>query len=276
MRVHLHRAVVPVGTAAHGGRQSDRHDRDRRHASAGGCDAVRERIRASLRRRLRGQPDPGVPRQRAGTRAAQPAAGARRDPDADRRGPAHVSLDARERAAATRGHLGPAGRKRDAARAHGNGRRRPARQPAGLGAGEGLVPHARAGADRGHGHVRAAPSRARERRGARRATRRPDRARRPAGRAGHGARRSLARPGVLVPGRGTLRDRRRATGGGAGRRQRSRLDVGRARRHPDRDAAARPGARVQLGARAVRVRRGGPRARERAAPGGAARAAWSS
>ena len=37
--------------------------------SAGGRDAVRERLWAALRRGLRAQPDPGLPRQRAG---AQP------------------------------------------------------------------------------------------------------------------------------------------------------------------------------------------------------------
>ena len=156
VRVHLHRAVVPVGTAPHGVGQIDRRVGDRRHWPAGGRDAVRERIGASVRRRLRGQPDPGLPRQRFGARAAQPPAGARRDPDADRGRPAHVSLAEGDPARAARGHVGVAGRKRDAARAHGHGRRRPARQPAELGAGEGLVPHARARADRGAGHVRAA------------------------------------------------------------------------------------------------------------------------
>ena len=88
-------------------------------------------------------------------------------------GSADVSLAARERSAAPRGHMGAAGRKRDAARAHGHGRRRPARQPAQLGSGKGVVPHARARADRGAGNVRAAAARARER----------GRARRPVGRA---------------------------------------------------------------------------------------------
>ena len=68
-------------------------------------------------------------------------------------------------------------------------------------------------------------------------------------------------------------DRRRAPDAGARRRQRQALDVRAARRHADRDAAARLGARAQLGSRAVSVRRRGARARERAAPGGAPRAA---
>ena len=85
-----------------------------------------------------------------------------------------VSLAARERAAATRGHVGAAGRKRDAARADGHRRRRPARQPAQLDPGEGLVRHARPRANRGRGHVRAAAARPRERRGTRRPAGRAD------------------------------------------------------------------------------------------------------
>ena len=215
VRLHLHRAVVPVGTAPWGGRQGDRRGRDRRHAPPGGRDAVRERIRAAVRRRLRGQPDPDLPRQRPSAHAAQPPTGARRGPDADRSRSAVLPLAEREPTAATRGDVGAAGRKRDAARAHGHGRRRPARQPAHLGSGEGLVPDARARADRGAGHVRAAAARPRERRRTRRPAGRSDRAGGPAGGAGAGARRSVARPGVLVSRRGAVCDRRRPPGRGA-------------------------------------------------------------
>ena len=79
----------------------------------------------------------------------------------------------------------------------------------------------------------------------------------------------VARARVLVPSRGTLRERRRSPGRGARCRERPSLDNRRTGRDADCDAVARPGARAQLGACPIGVRRRGPRARERAAPGGA-------
>ena len=151
--------------------------------------------------------------------------------------------------------------------------RRPPWQPAQLDPGEDLVRHPRARTDRDRGYVRAPAARARERRRARRPARRADRIRRPARGPGHSARRSVARPRVLVSGGGALR--RPATAGRSTSRRRERppVDVRAARRDPDRDAPARPGARAQLGTRPVGVCRGGPGARERAAPGRAARPA---
>ena len=181
-RLHLHRAVVPVRTTPWGGRQGDRRGSDRGHAPPGCGDAVRERIRAAVRRRLRGQPHPDLPRQRPSAHAAEPPTGARRGADADRSRSAVLPLAEREPTAATGGDVGAPGRKRDAPRAHGHGRRRPARQPAHLGSGEGLVSDAGAGPDRGAGHVRAAAARPRERRRTRCPAGRSDRIRRTCGR----------------------------------------------------------------------------------------------
>ena len=186
----------------------------------------------AVRRRLRGQPDPGVPRQRACASPCSTCSGC----SAPTLTLTALSLLTIRWMRASRPQRREvtwvlAGGKRDAARADRHGRRRPARQPAQLGAGEGLVPHAR----------RSFRSRSLATFVRRRLARGsvaglvvqlggPDGARRPAGGAGPRARRPLAGPRVLVPGRGSLRDRRRPPGGAAGRRQQAALDVRRARR----------------------------------------------
>ena len=169
--------------------------------------------------------------------------------------------------------MGAAGGKRDAARAGGNGRRRPARQPAQLGPAKvwfltlALVPIAMVatfvrrrlarGSVAGLVVQLGGPTEPADLRAA--------------------LARALGDPSLDLaywfPAEARYVTGGRPPGRGPGRRQRTALDARRTRRDADRDAAARSRARAQLGTRPVGMRRRGPRARERAAPGGVAGAA---